>query len=219
MPLSDALARAAKPKARKLNKFSDGYGLQLWTHPNGVRSWHVAYRFEGRQRSVTLGDYPSLSLKEARERARHIRRRVAGGEDPSPRATAKGAAAQIVTFGNVKSDWLAKLEREGKAEATLEKAKWLAGLVAPLDRRPIVEIKAPEIMELLKPIEGAVQLETATRLRSTLSRIFRYAVALGAVEHDPAALLRGALAAPKPDNRATILDPKAFSALLRAIDA
>jgi integrase len=221
MPLSDALARAAKPKDGKLTKFSDGYGLQLWAHPNGVRSWHVAYRFGGRQRSVTLGDYPELSLKDARERARDIRRRVAAGEDPSPRAAvqAPAPAPAAKTFGAIKADWLAKVEREGKADATRQKAVWLAGLLGSLDSRPIAEIKAPEILEILKPIETAGHLETVRRLRSTASRIFRYAAALGAVEHDPAALLHGAVAAPKPVHRAAILEPKAFGALLRAIDA
>jgi integrase len=221
MPLSDALARAAKPKAGKLTKFSDGYGLQLWAHPNGVRSWHVAYRFEGRQRSVTLGDYPELSLKEARERTRDIRRRVAAGEDPSPRASvqATARAPAAATFGAIKADWLAKVEREGKAEATRQKAVWLTGLLGSLDSRPIAEIKSPEILDILKPIEAAGHLETVRRLRSTASRIFRYAAALGAVEHDPAALLLGAVAAPKPVHRAAILEPRAFGALLRAIDA
>lgn len=216
MPLTDATTRAAKPRDGKLTKYSDGAGLQLWVHPSGKRSWHLAFRFGGRQRSLTLGAYPTLSLKEARRRASATRERIAAGHDPSVPQQASRASAP---FGGVKDEWLKTLSRAGRAPATLGKADWLAGLAGALDSRPIAEIRAPEILALLKPLEVAGHLETARRLRAFVSRVFRYAAAHGLVESDPAALLRGAVASPKATPRAAIVEREGFARLMRAIDA
>jgi len=217
MALTDAAARAAKPREGKLTKLSDGAGLQLWAHPSGKRSWHLAYRFDGHQRSLTLGAYPNLSLKEARRRAATARERIAAGEDPS--APKAGSQASTARFGPIKDDWLKTLSRAGRAPATLVKADWLAGLAGALDQRPIAEIRPPEILALLKPLEAAGHLETARRLRTFVSRIFRYAAAQGLVDADPAALLRGAVASPKATPRAAIVERDGFARLMRAINA
>jgi integrase len=212
--MTDALARSAKPRDGKLTKLSDGAGLQLWAHPNGKRSWHLAYRFAGRQCSLTIGAYPDVSLKEAREAARRARATLDDGRDPSGRSN-----AVPTTFGAVAVEWLAKIERDAKAGQTLERARRMVRLAAPLHRRELASIKAPDIVELLRPIEAAGHLETCTRLRAAISAIFRFAAALGLVDQDPAGLLRGAFAAPKAVHRAAILDRAEFGALLRAIDA
>lgn len=217
MALMDAAVRAARPRDGRLTKFSDGAGLQLWAHPSGKRSWHLAFRFAGRQRSLTLGAYPSVSLKEARRRAAAARERIAAGDDPS--APQSGSNALAALFGRVKDDWLKSFSRAGRAPATLEKADWLAGLAAPLDARPIADIRPPEILALLRPLEAARHLETARRLRAFVSRIFRYAAAEGLVDSDPTALLRGAIASPQSTPRAAIVDRDGFAQLMRAIDA
>lgn len=209
MPLTDAQVRAAKPRDGKLTKFSDGAGLQLWAHPSGKRSWHVAFRIGGRQQSVTLGHYPAVSLKEARELARKTRRK---------RVETAPSAPQSVTFGAVKKDWLAKIERDKKSRPTLERAKRMAKFASSLDLRSIRDIRPIEIIDLLRPIESSGRLETAGRLRAAISSIFKFAVASGQAEHDPAGLLRGVISAPKPTHRAAIIDRKAFGGLLRAID-
>jgi integrase len=217
MPLTDAQARAARPREGKLTKFSDGQGLQLWAHPSGARSWHLALRVAGRQKSVTLGPYPALSLKEARRAAQAARERLLASAGDVEGGDAPGASAAL--FGAVKAEWLESIERSGAALATRQKAIWLASLAAPLDARPIAEIRAPDLLALLRPIEAAGHLETARRLRAALSRIFRQAAAAGLVEADPTALLRGAIAAPRPVHRAAVVDREGFAQILRAIEA
>ena len=206
--LTDAVCRGAKPRDGKLTKLSDGHGLQLWVHPSGVKSWHVAYRAGGVQKSKTLGNYPAMSLRDAREAAA-----IARAEK------SEKSAVLAKTFNEIKDEWLVQQERSAAAGATLEKAKWLLSLTGDLDAKPIAEIRAPEILTVIRPIEAKGQFETANRLRSTISRIFRFAAAQGLVEADPAALLKGAIAAPEPAHRAAIVDRKGFAALMRAIDA
>jgi integrase len=215
MPLTDALARSAKPRDGKLTKLSDGAGLQLWIHPSGKRTWHLAYRCAGTQRSLTLGAYPEVSLREAREKARAARVELDAGKDPSGRTN----ASVPTTFGAVAAQWLAKLERDARSEPTIERARRMIRRAVALHGRPITAIKPPELVELLRPIEEAGHLETVVRLRSAISSVFRFAAAMGLVESDPASLLRGAFAAPKAAHRAAILDRSAFGELLRAIDA
>ncbi len=220
MPLTDALARSAKPRDGKLTKLSDGAGLQLWVHPNGKRSWHLAYRFDGAQRSLTIGDYPEVSLKEAREAARAARVTLDGGRDPNPRRRARsGFVPGDETFGAVAAQWLAKVERDARSEPTIDRARRMIRHASALRRKPIAAIKTPDIVAVIRPIEEAGHLENVTRLRSTISAVFRFAAALGLVESDPASLLRGAFASPKAVHRAAILDRQAFGELLRAIDA
>ena len=214
MPITDAEARAAKPRDGKLTKLSDGHGLQLWAHPSGRRSWHLAYRADGKQRMATLGAYPEISLKDARLRAAEIRMQLAKAPDPS-----EEPAKPTATFGAVKSEWLDRFERSAAADATKEKTIWLASLAAPLDALPIAEVRAPDILSVLRHIEAAGHLETAGRLRSTISRIFRYAAAHGLVDADPTTLLRGAIAAPKPVGRSAIVDRPGVARLMRAIDS
>lgn len=213
MPLTDAAIRNAKPTG-KLVKLSDGHGLQLWVHPTGKRSWHLAYRFEGRQCSLTIGAYPDVSLKEAREAARKARVELDGGKDPSGRSN-----AVPTTFGAVAAEWLAKVERDARSGPTLERARRMIRHAAALNSRPITEIKPPDIVAVIRPFEERGHLETATRLRATISRIFRFAIARGLAETDPAGLLSGAFASPKAAHRAAILDRQAFGELLRAIDS
>jgi integrase len=214
MPLTDALARSAKPSDGKLTKLSDGAGLQLWIHPNGRKSWHLAYRFAGTQRSLTIGAYPDVSLKAAREAAARARLSISDGQDPSGRTIAIPTA-----FGAVAALWLAKVERDARSEPTLDRASRMIRHAAPLASRPITEIRPPDIVAVIRPFEERGHLETATRLRSTISAVFRFAAAMGLVESDPASLLRGAFASPKAVHRAAILDRQAFGELLRAIDA
>src|SRR6266481_9204964 len=112
-----------------------------------------------------------------------------------------------------------KFEAEGDAPATLKKKQWLLDFAnKELGKRPIAEIKAPEILDALRKIEKRGRHETATRARGTIGAVFRFAIATGRAERDPTADLRGALITPTVTHRATIVEPKAVGALLRAID-
>lgn len=209
MKLSDVAVRAAKARDGKLTKIGDGNGLQLWVHPSGKKSWHLARRIDGVQRTETLGHYPAMSLREAR----------AAAQERSAAANAGNSRNSAKTFKQIKGEWLELLERQGKAGETLARAQRMAKYAAPLDKRPAADIRAHDILPLLRPFEAKGELETVRRLRAALSQIFRFAAASGYVETDPAALLKGAVAAPQVTHRAALTDRAGFSRLLRAIDA
>lgn len=220
MPLSDLQVRQAKP-GKKIRKLSDGGGLQLWIMPDGAKYWRLAYRFAGKQRSLAIGVYPAVSLREARSARDDAKQLLADGRDPSlvrKLARVVKATASANSFQAIADELLAKKQREGKAAKTLKKLKWLLGLALPyIGPRPIAEITAPEILSALRVVESRGRHETATRLREVIGGVFRYAVATGRAESDPTSALRGALTTPKPKNRAAIIEPKAFGGLLRAI--
>lgn len=219
--LTEIAIRAAKP-AEKVRKLSDGGGLQLWIWPNGSKLWRLAYRFLGKQKVLALGSYPEVSLKEARERRDESRKVLAAGIDPTEKKKLDRltkAAAAGNTFDVLADEWLAKVSREGRAEVTLAKVTWLLSLARPaLGNRPIAEISALEVLDGLRSVERRGRLESARRLRSTISCVFRFAIATGRAENDPTVPLRGALVAPVARHRAAVTDAGQFGGLLRAID-
>ena len=221
MALTEMEVRNAKPGA-KIAKLSDGGGLQLWISPDGAKRWRLAYRFNETQKTLAIGVYPSVGLKDAREARESAKRFLADGQDPAfARKQAKAAkvAASANTFAALTDEYLTKKRREGKAETTLGKLEWLLGLaMGEMGARPISEITSPEVLAVLRRIEARGQLETAARLRANIGAVFRYAIASGKAENDPTFALRGALTAPTTKHRAAIVEPVAFGALLRAID-
>ena len=128
-------------------------------------------------------------------------------------------AAKDSSFRAVAQELIARLEREGRAQATLSKKSWLLDFAYPaFGDRPVAEITARDLLALLREIEGRGHYETSKRLRSTCAMVFRYAITTGRAERDPSMDLCGALTAPQVNHRATIVDPKSIGALLRAID-
>ena len=218
MPLKDVSVRNAKrgPKPRKL---SDGGGLYALIQPTGSKLWRLAYRFAGKQKTLALGVYPAVSLEEARQHRDNAKKLLARSIDPSVQRKADKHAGKEGTFRAVADEVLAKLEREGRAPATLSKKRWLLDFAFPaFGDRPVDEITARELLALLRQIEGRGLYETAKRLRSTCGMVFRFAIATGRAERDLSTDLRGALTTPQVSHRATIVDPSGIGALLRAIE-
>jgi len=221
MPLNDVAIRAAKPGPKPI-KLSDERGLFLLVQPSGGKLWRLKYRIAGREKKLSLGRYPDVALKEARERCAEARKLIAAGIDPSEKrridrldATLKAAN----TFKAVADEYIDKTEKEGRAAVTIGKARWLLSLLEPaLGSRPVDEVSPAELLAALKKIEARGHLETARRMRSLASRVFRFAVSTARATADPAAALRGALVAPVATHHAAILEPNAVGALLRAID-
>ena len=218
MSLSDLQIRNAKPNATGTIKLSDGGGLQLWITPSGSKLWNVAYRFHGKQKKFSLGQYPAVGLKAARDGRDVVKRHLALGVDPGQQKRRKAvekANSDAATFDLIASELLAKKRRERKSDRTLSKAEWLLRLAAPaLGSRPVAEITAPEILTVLQLAEARGKLETAKRLRATIGQVFRYAVATGRATSDPTFALKGAIATPVVQHRAAIVDPQAFGGLL-----
>ena len=223
-PLTDA---ECKQKLEgRLRKLTDGGGLQLWlkahSHNRVSRLWRFAYRFGGKQKLLALGMYPAISLGDARRLRDDARKLLAAGIDPSEaRKQAKIQAARETdsTFRLVAEAYVAKLTREGRSPATLSKLEWLLGFAYPiLGDKKVSDIRAPDVLPVLRAVEVRGRLETASRLREIIGSVFRFAMAEGKTEIDPTVALRGALARPNRIPRAAITKPAAFGALLRAID-
>ncbi|MBV5262978.1 tyrosine-type recombinase/integrase [Pinisolibacter aquiterrae] len=223
MSLTTTAVQAAKP-GDKVRTLTDGRGLQLRVLPSGVKSWRVDYRVGGKRSNLPLGRWPEISLAEAREMAREARRLVERGVDPleeRKRIEAERAAerAAQVTFREIAAELIEKLTREGKAATTIAKRQWLIDKAcAAIGDRPITEITPPEILAVLRLDEIAGRYETATRLRSTIGQVFRFAIATGRATTDPTRDMRGALVTPTVQHRAAILEPKRLGDVLRAMD-
>lgn len=221
MPLTDIAIRQAKATEKPF-KLSDGGGLHLLVTPTGGKLWRLAYRFDGKQRQLAFGGYPEVTLKDARARRDAAKETLAAGVDPGTKAKIEKRTRQIAsgnTFGLISAEYVTRLIDEGRADATIEKVRWLLGLAMPaLDKRPISEISAAEVLAVLRAIEKRGTHETARRLRSTIGTVFRFAIATTRAENDPKFALKGALITPKVKHRAAVTDPQAIGALLRAMD-
>jgi integrase len=221
MPLTDIAIRNVKAQ-KSVRKLSDGGGLQLWVNPNGSKLWCFAYRFAEKQKKLSIGAYPAISLSAAREEREASKSLLASGIDPGQQKKLNQLALagdRANTFTLIAAELLAKKRREGKARATIGKYEWLYSLVGnSFSTRPISEITAPEVLAVLRKVESKGLHETARRMRSCIGEVFRYAIATARATTDPTFALRGALTMPTVKHRAAIVEPKELGALLRAIE-
>ncbi|WP_140848135.1 tyrosine-type recombinase/integrase [Sphingomonas glacialis] len=212
---------SAKPTAKPYN-LSDGHGLFLAIQTSGSKLWRFRYRYAGRQKTLHIGPWPDTSLADARERCREARKAIAAGLDPAlekKRAKVTARFAVATTFKDVALEWIAKCEREGRAEITLDKIRWLLGMAYPLiGSHPINAISPTEALTVLRKVEAKGRYESARRMRSILSRVFRYGIATARCDRDVAADLRGALTTPKTVHHAAITDPGGVGVLLKTMD-
>ena len=221
MALSDAAIRAAKPGEAQFKLYDEG-GLFMIVKPSGGKLWRLKYRHVGKEQQLTIGRYPDVGLKDAREKRDHARKVIAAGGNPAfekKRAAVAASVSAANTFAAVAEELIAKREREGLKDVTNGKARWLLSLLASeIGQRPIAEIEPYELLDVLKRVEASGRLETAKRLLAFASSVFRYAVATTRAQRNIAADLQGALVAPTVKHHAAIIDPKGVGALLRAIE-
>jgi len=221
MPLTDVQARTAKPR-EKTYKLTDGNGLYLQVTPAGGKWWRFKYRFGGKEKLLSFGTYPEVSLAGAREKRDAARKQVAAGIDPGEVRKAQKAAQTdraANSFEVVAREWHERQKAiwtEGHAERTMQRLE--SDVFLSIGNRPIGEITPPELLAVLRRIESRGANETAHRARFVCGQIFRYAVATGRAERDPSADLKGALTPLKAKHHAAITDPKEVAPLLRAID-
>ena len=166
----------------------DGRGLYLEIAPTGSRWWRFKYRFAGKEKRISLGVYPDVGLKKARDRRDEMRKFVADGIDPSAaRKQEKLMAldAALNTFEAVAREWFEKHSPNWEASYSVKLLARLEANVFPwLGHRPIRDIKAPELLSVLRRVESRGVLETAHRLMNYCGNIYRYAVATGRAERD-----------------------------------
>jgi len=219
--MEDIEARKAKPR-EKPYKISDERGLYLLVIPSGGKSWRMNYRVDGKQKTLSLGLYPEVSLAQARKKREDARKMLAEGLDPmAERAAVKAAktAKETHTFEVIAKEWLDTLAPTW-APVTLEHARQRLehDLFPDLGQKPIADITAPELLAVLRKIAARGAVHTAGRARADAGRVFRYAIATGRAERDPSADLRGALPTEKVKHRSAIVEPKQVGELMRAIE-
>ena len=218
---NDIYFRHLKP-AGKDYKRSDSGGLFMLVTKTGSKLWRYAYSFDAKQKLLAIGQYPIISLADARIKRDDAKKLLADGIDPSVERKEERRNARIArsnTFEAVANELMDKFKAEGNAAKTLKKKQWLLDFAnREFGKRPIAEIKAPEILDALRKIEKRGKHETATRSRGTVGAVFRFAIATGRAERDPTA--RSARRADHPDGYSSSDDcrTKAVGALLRAID-
>jgi integrase len=221
MLLSDPAIRNAKPQAKPVKLFDSG-GLFLLVTPNGGKWWRLKYRFGGKEKLLSLGTYPQISLKEARNKRDEDKKKLANGVDPSAARIKNKIETRLSaasTFGAVADELLAKKAKK-LAEITQNKLKAILDndLRPWLGNRPINDISAPELLDSIRRIESRGANELAHRALRLSAQVFQYAIVTGRVERNPAADLRGALEPVVSKHHAAITDPKQVGELLRAID-
>lgn len=221
MRLSTAKIQNAAAQKKTVRLF-DGRGLYLEIAPTGSRWWRFKYRFAGKEKRISIGVYPDVGLKKARDRRDEMRKLVADGIDPSAarkqqKLMALDAAAN--TFEAVAREWFEKHAANWEASYSVKVLARLEANIFPwLGDRPIRDIKPPELLSVLRRVESRGVLETAHRLMNYCGNIYRYAVATGRAERDISSDLRGALPPSTPQHHASVTDPEGVAALLRAID-
>lgn len=220
MALNDKQINNLKTSS-KVIKRSDSGGLFIQVSPSGSKLWRMAYRINGLQKLLSFGAYPTVTLAVARQKREDAKKLLAASVDPafhSKQEKLARLAAGRNTFESIAEDYLKKNEREGKADTTLTKKRWLVSLAMPdLGKRPIGEITASEILVPLKKVEAQGNFETAKRLRAVVGQVFRFAISSALAENDPTYGLKGALTSPKVTHRAAITDREGFAGLIRAI--
>ncbi|MFN5099813.1 MAG: tyrosine-type recombinase/integrase [Burkholderiaceae bacterium] len=220
-PLTDAQARTAKPST-KAQRLFDGGGLYLEISPAGGKLWRFKYRMDGKEKLLSIGAYPTVGLKEARDKREDARKLMVQGIDPAVQKKAlKLAKAQLNanSFEIIAREWFEKFRSSrtvghtSKVVARLERDvfPWIGG-------KPITAITAPDVLAVLRRIENRGAIETAHRAKGDVSQIMRYAIATGRAERDPCPDLKGALTPAAPKHFAAIIDPKEVGAFLRTLE-
>jgi integrase len=218
--LSDAQCRNATSEGRKIRKLSDGGGLYLWVLDDGSKYWRLRYWLAGKEKSLSLGVYPSVSLKEARAKRDEQRKVLGNSLDPSAERKAAKLKSQVAaanSFEKVANEWYAKQAHTWVPHHAADVLRRLESNIYPsLGRRPIADIEAPELLAALRKIEGRGAYDLAHRVLQVCGQVFRYAIATGRCKHNLSADLRGALTPHKKLHQAAVR-PEEMPDLLRAI--
>jgi len=227
MPLTNIKIKNAKPRIKpdgstttKPYRLSDEKGLYLEVAPNGGKWWRLKYRIGGKEKRLSLGVYPDVSLKDARAHRDEFRKQIANGIDPSHirKAEKKSTSAQN-SFETIAREWHTKFSANWTADHAARTLTRIKNDAFPwIGNKNINDISAPELLTVLRRVENRGALETAHRINQICGQIFRYAIATGRAERDPAADLKGALPPTRPKHHASIVEPKKIGELLRAIN-
>lgn len=219
--LTDTSIKAAKPSTKPW-KLTDALGLYLLIQPSGARWWRLKYRFAGKEKLISLGVYPEVGLKEARQRRQEARTLLLQGIDPSAHRQQQRnavATAHANNFEAIAREWHSSFLSTWSATTGPRILSALTRDAFPyIGSTPITDVDAPKVLQLLRRVEARGVAYSAGRLRLHIGQVMRYAVVTGRAISDPTASLRRALATPQTTHMPSIIDPVEVGHLLRAID-
>lgn len=193
---TEMVFRNAKPK-EKPYKVSDGGGLHMLIQPTGSKLWRIAYRFETQQRTHTVGNYPDVSLTQARQALLHIKTQIDTGIDP--KGPVKGPRKGMPSFRQMAEEWFANW-KDGRSPnyTKLVRSRLKRDIYPAIGDMALDAIEAPDVLAMLRTVEQRGNIEMARRLRQTCDQVYRYAFALGVVKQNPASNALVNAMKPKP---------------------
>jgi integrase len=222
--LNDKATAAAQPKEKQY-KISDGDGLSLIVQPNGKKLWWFRYRFAGKEKTLSLGIYPVVSLKEARERTFEARKLLSNGVDPqeikkdAQNAVIAAAVSSGETVEVLGREWFEKFGSQWVDSHGSKVIRRMERDLFPwIGKNEIKSVTPAALLSVLRRVEARGALDTAHRLHQNCGQIWRYAVATGRAERDITSDLRGALPPAKETHLGAITEPSEIGKLLRNID-
>jgi integrase len=217
--LTDTKLRALKPRAI-VYRVADANGLAIEVRPSGARLWRYRFRLHGKASMAALGEYPIVSLVEARRRRDEARAQLQAGVSPVTAARVQRAAkAERAgnTFAAVAAELLTQRAKSIGSGSVKRERRLIEKDLGAIGATPVADVTAKALLDALRRIEKRGAVETAHRARSLAGRVFRYAIATGRAERNPAADLAGALSSPTVEHFASLTDPADVAPLLRAL--
>ena len=217
--LTDTKLRSLKPQG-KVYRLADASGLCVEVRPSGARIWRYRYRFAGKANMLTIGDYPAVSLAEARAERDKVRTQLKKGMDPAL-VVKIGRAAQEEeagnTFGVLAEELVTQRAKKLTPGSVVRERRMLERDLGSIADLPVRSVTAPILLKALRKIEARGAVETAHRARAAASMVFRYAIATGRAENNPALSLAGALTPTKTKHFSSLTEPEQVAKLLKAI--
>lgn len=217
--LTDTKLRSLKPQ-NKVFRLADANGLCIEVRTTGAKIWRYRYRFGDKANMLTIGEYPLVSLAEARAERDRARALVKKGVDPSLVAKVERAAKQEEagnTFGSLAEELILQRAKSLSSGSVVRERRMLEKDLGGIAELPIRSITAPMLLKALRKIEARGAVETAHRTRAAAGLVFRYAIATGRAENNPALSLVGALSPAKTTHFSSLTEPEEVAKLLKAI--
>ena len=218
MALTATTIKTCKPKD-KAYKLTDGGGLYMLVSPRGGKWWRFDYRFQSKRKTLSMGVYPAISLKDARDRRDEAKKQLANGIDPAMvRKSQKHQQSQPNTFEAVAREWHDKFKPGWSDTHASRLLRLLERDIFPwLGSMPVSDVSSPLLLQTIRRIETR-SLDTAHRAMQNCGQVFRYAIATGRQQNDPTHALKGAIPPIRDNHFASITHPEQIGPLLRAIE-
>lgn len=218
--LSASHCKNANSNGVSVRKLSDGDGLYLWVYQDGRKYWRMRYWQAGKEKSLSLGVYPRISLSAARKKRDEMREQLQADLDPSAERKAENLRKKLAaenSFEAVAREWYGKQMHTWVPHHASDVRRRLENNIFPfLGKRPIGEIQAPELLQTIRKIEARGAYDLAHRVLQVCGQVFRYGIATGRCGRNLSADLRGALTPHKMRHQAAVR-PEELPQLLRAI--